>query len=197
MPPEYRRYLDIFVFLGSVNGGFWLLARAASGFLDIFSELFWEEIWSLVAIVYNIALAAFFAAILFAAAGTGAAPKDLFWRQACGFVMLYLALGAAYMDSEGRLCEEGRPGYVLGLIAYILYAVHPPLVADPRLHELIAFMKRVSDSWVGKAMTVFVMGGLALRLARGGLSGLFHVLAPVLWKAGALKHPPIRVRRED
>lgn len=197
MPPDYRRYLDIFVFLGSVNGGFWLLARAASGFVDIFSELFWEELWSLVAILYNIALAAFFAALLFAAAIKGAPPKDLFWREACGFVMLYLALGAAYMDSEGRLCEEGRPGYVLGLIAYILYAVHPALVADPRLLEALGLLKTVSESWVGKVMTAFVMGGLAWRLAKGGLSGLFHVLAPVLWKAGALKHPPIRVRREE
>ncbi|UPT73828.1 MAG: hypothetical protein M0D55_18585 [Elusimicrobiota bacterium] len=197
MPPEYRQVLDIFVFLGSVNGGFWLLARAASGFLDIFSELFWEDIWSLVATVYNVALAAFFAAILMAAARHGAAPADLYWRQACGFVMLYLALGAAYMDRSGRICEEGRLGYVLGLAAYILYAAVPSLVSDPRLHDLIGTMKRVSDSWVGRAMTAFVVGGILWKLAKDGLSGLFHVLAPVLWKAGALKHPPIRVRRED
>ncbi len=197
MTPEYRQILDIAVFLGSVNGGFWLLARAASGFLDIFSELFWEEVWSLIATVYNVALAVFFAAILFAAAVRSAPPETLYWRQAAGFVLLYLALGAAYMDRGGRLCEEGRPGYALGLAAYILYAAFPQLVSDPRLHDLIGVMKRVSDSWFGQAMAAFVVGGILWKLAKDGLSGLFHVLAPGLWKVGALKHPPIRVRRDD
>lgn len=194
---EFQSVLQIFVWLCSINAGFWILARVMSAFVDVFSELFWEDLWGAFATVYNIALAVFFSAIIFVSATKGAPPKDFLWREMCGFVLLYMALGASYMDAgTHQINEYARPGYALGLIAYILFAAFPKIVAHPELYTLIALMKAVADSWVGTAFTVFVVGGIVWGIARKGLREMFYHLSPFLWFIGALKHPPIRIRRE-
>ena len=188
--------VQTFVYLCSINAGFWILARAMGAFVDVFSELFWEEIWGALATVYNIALALFFAAVIFVSAWKGASPKDVFWREACGFVLLYMALGASYMEADTREINEfARPGYALGLLGYIVFAAFPRLVAHPELYRLVLVMKAVADSWVGLAFTVFFVGGIVWGIAHRGLREMFHHLSPFLWFIGALKHPPIRVRR--
>ena len=192
-----KEVLRIFIWLCSINAGFWILARIMGAFVDVFSELFWEDVWGALATVYNIALAVFFAAIIFVSATKGAPPKDFLWREMCGFVLLYMALGASYMDAAThQINEYARPGYALGLIGYILFAAFPRLVAHPELFTLITVMKAVADSWVGQALTVFMVGGILWGIAHRGLREMFYHLSPFLWFIGALKHPPIRVRRE-
>ncbi len=189
--------LQIFIWLCSINAGFWILARIMGAFVDVFSELFWEDLWGALATVYNIALAVFFAAIIFVSATKGAPPKDLMWREMCGFVLLYMALGASYMDRHShQINDYARPGYALGLTSYIVYAAFPWLVAHPELYTLITVMKAIADSWVGKAFTVFFIGGIIWGVAHRGLREMFYHLSPFLWFIGALKHPPIRVRRD-
>lgn len=61
---------------------------------------------------------------------------------------------------------------------------------------LARVMTAVADSWVGTAFTVFVVGGIIRGIARRGLREMFYHLSPFLWFICALKHPPIRVRRE-
>ena len=56
-------------------------------------------------------------------------------------------------------------------------------------------MKAVADSWVGTAFTVFFIGGIVWGVAHRGLREMFYHLSPFLWFIGALKHPPIRIRR--
>lgn len=193
---DVQSVLQIFIWLCSINAGFWILARIMGAFVDVFSELFWEELWGAFATVYNLALAVFFAAILFVSATKGAPPQDVLWREMCGFVLLYMALGAAYMDAAThQINEYARPGYVAGLLAYILYAAFPKIVAHPELYTLITVMKAVSDSWVGMAFAVFLVGGIIWGIAKRGLGEMFYHLSPFLWFIGALKHPPIRVRR--
>jgi len=188
--------LQTFVWLCSINAGFWILARVMSAFVDVFSELFWEDLWGAFATVYNIALALFFAAIIFVSATKGALPKDVFWREACGFILLYMALGASYMDANTHQINEfARPGYALGLVGYILFAAFPRITAYPELYTLITVMKAVADSWVGTAFTVFFVGGILWGIATRGLREMFYHLSPFLWFIGALKHPPIRIRR--
>ena len=75
--PEFKGVIGVFVWLGSINAGFWILARIMGAFVDIFSELFLEELWSVLATLYNMVLAVLFAAILFVSATKGAAPGDL------------------------------------------------------------------------------------------------------------------------
>jgi len=194
--PKTQAVIQIFVWLCSINAGFWILARAMGAFVDVFSELFWEEIWGALATVYNIALALFFAAVIFVSAWKGAPPKDIFWREACGFVVLYMALGASYMDAATHEINEfARPGYVLGLLGYLLFAAFPGLVGHPELYRVVLVMKDVADSWVGVAFTVFFVGGIIWGIAHRGLREMFYYLSPFLWFIGALKHPPIRVRR--
>jgi len=195
---EFQNVLQIFIWLCSINAGFWILARIMGAFVDIFSELFWEALWEAIATVYNMALAVFFAAIIFVSATKGSPPADLMWRQMCGFVMLYVALGASYMDGETlELHDHSKPGYFMGLLAYIAFAVSPKLVAYPELVTLVGVMKRVSDSWVGQALAVFVLCGIVWRLSTKGLRSMFHHLAPMLYFLGVIKHPAIRIRRSE
>ena len=194
--PELKSVAGVFVWLCSINAGFWILARIMGAFVDVFSELFWEDVWSALATAYNIALAVFFSAIIFVSATKGAPPKDLLWREMCGFVLLYTALGASYMDGRThRLNDCARPGYLLGLIGYIVFAAFPRLVARPELYALITVMKALADSWIGKSLTVFMVGGIIWGIAHRGLREMFYHLSPFLWFIGALKHPPIRIRR--
>ncbi|MDD5303839.1 MAG: hypothetical protein PHS14_12125 [Elusimicrobia bacterium] len=192
----FQSVLQIFVWLCSINAGFWILARAMGAFVDVFSELFWEDVWGALATVYNIALALVFAAVIFASATKGALPKDFLWREMCGFVLLYMALGASYMDAAThQINEYARPGYALGLIGYILFAAFPRIIAHPELFALVAALKALADSWIGRALTVFMVGGIVWGIARRGLREMFYHLSPFLWFIGALKHPPIRIRR--
>ena len=193
---EFQSVFHVFVWLCSINAGFWILARVMGAFVDVFSELFWEDLWQLLATLYNIALAVFFSAVMFASATRGALAKDLMWREMCGFVLLYMALGAAYMDREThRLHDSTRPGYALGLIGYLIFAAFPRLVAYPELDTLITLLKTLADSWIGKSLTAFMVVGLVWSLLHRGLREMFYHLSPFLWFIGALKHPPIRVRR--
>ena len=188
--------VSIFVWLCSINAGFWILARVMSAFVDVFSELFWEDLWGAFATVYNIALAVFFSAVIFVSATKGALPKTLFWREACGFILLYMALGATYMDKNTHQINEfARPGYALGLLGYLLFAVFPRLTAYPELYAVVKVIKTVADSWIGTAFTVFFVGGIVWGIAHRGLKEMFYHLSPFLWFIGALKHPPIRLRR--
>ncbi len=194
---DFQDILQIFVWLCSINAGFWILARIMSAFVDVFSELFWEEVWGALATVYNIALALLFSAIIFVSATKGAAPKDLMWREMCGFVLLYFALGASYMDADTHSINQyARPGYALGLIGYILYAAFPKIVAHPELYTAVTIIKTVADSWIGTAGTVLFVGGILWGIAHRGLREMFYHLSPLLWFIGAIKHPPIRVRRD-
>ena len=195
---EFQSVLHLFVWLCSINAGFWILARVMGAFVDAFSELFWENVWNLLATAYNIVLAVFFSAVIFVSATRGALPKDLLWREMCGFVLLYMTLGATYMDRHThQLNDYARPGYALGLISYIVFASLPRLVDHPGLYALIAMMKSLADSWVGKSLTVFMVGGIVWGLVHRGLREMFYHLSPFLWFIGALKHPPIRVRRSS
>ena len=193
---EFHAILDIFVWLCSINAGFWILARVMGALVDIFSEIIWEDLWSLLATLYNIALAVFFAAIMFVSATKGAPPRDFMWRQMCGFVLLYFALGASYMEKNTHhIGDHARPGYALGLLSYIVFAAFPRLTDYPEFLTLITVMKALADSWLGKALTVFMIGGIIWGIVHRGLREMFYHLSPFLWFIGALKHPPIRVRR--
>ena len=193
-----KELFDAVVWLSSVSGGFWLLAKAMGAAVDVFSELFWEPLWSAFAVLYNIALAVFFAAILFASATKGVAAGDLYWREACGFIVLYLALSSAYTDPKTlSIDDDARLGFATALLSYFIFAAVPTLVARPALYELITVMKAVSDSWVGLASTALVVAGILFSLSRRGLRAMFRRLSPFLWFIGALKHPPIRIRDDD
>lgn len=194
---EFQAVLQIFIWLCSVNAGFWILARAMGAFVDVFSELFWEEVWGALATVYNIALALVFAAVIFVSATKGAPAKDFMWREMCGFVLLYMALGASYMDAATHQINEfARPGYALGLIGYILFAAFPRIVVHPELYALVLALKALADSWIGQALTVLMVAGILWGIAHRGLREMFYHLSPFLWFIGALKHPPIRIRRD-
>lgn len=194
--PECRRLAATAGWLSAVSAGFWLLAKLVGAMLEVFSELFFEELWDALATVYNVVLAVLFSATLFAAASRGAQAGELYLRRAIGFVILYLVLGASYADPrEGDIDEHARPGWAMGLVSYFFFAAVPSLTDQPRLYGLIDLVKAVADSWVGAASTALVALTLAYRFGRYGLRTMFNTLAPVLFFFGVLKHPPIRVRK--
>jgi hypothetical protein len=194
--PECRRFVASAAWLSAVSAGFWLLAKLVGAILEVFSELFFEELWDALATIYNVVLAVLFSATLFAAASRGAEAGELFLRRAIGFVIVYLVLSASYADPrEGDIDEHARPGWAMGLVSYFFFAAVPSLTAQPRLYELIDLVKAVSDSWVGAASASLVALTLAYRFGRYGLRTMFNTLAPALFYIGVLKHPPVRVRK--
>lgn len=193
---EFQDILQVFIWLGSINAGFWILAKVMGAFVDVFADFFWEPLWEAIATVYNLILAIFFAAIIFVSATKGSPPADLMWRKMCGFVMLYLSLSAAYMDGDTHeIADHAKPGFAVGLLSYVIFAIAPKLVAYPELITLIDLMKRIADSWVGQALTIFMVAGIIWRLCTKGLREMFYHLAPFLYFLGIIKHPGIRLRR--
>ncbi len=185
-----------FVWLGSINAGFWIIARAFGLVVHLFAELFWEPLWGALATLCNIALAVLFAAVLIVSAAHGAPAADLWWRKACGFVMLYVALSASFYDAKhDEIDEYAKVGFACGLFAYVVFSVVPELVSSPHLVESLGVMKALSDSWLGMSLAAFVTAGIVWRLATKGLSAMFHTLAPFLYWVGLIKHPAIRLRR--
>jgi hypothetical protein len=194
--PECRRFVASAAWLSAVSAGFWLLAKLVGAILEVFSELFFEELWDALATVYNVVLAVLFSATIFAAASRGAEAGELYLRRAIGFVIVYLVLSASYADpQEGEIAEHARPGWAMGLVSYFFFAAVPSLTAQPRLYELIDLVKAVSDSWVGAASAALVTLTLLYRFGRYGLRTMFNTLGPVLFFFGVLKHPVIRVRK--
>lgn len=195
--PECRRLAGIVSWLSAVSAGFWLLAKLMGAVVEVFSELFFEELWTALATVYNVVLAVFFSATLFAAASRGAeGDGELHLRRGIGFIIVYLVLSASYADpKEGVIDEHARPGWAMGLVSYLFFAAVPRLTDQPRLYALIDLTKTVSESWVGLASTALVALTLSYRFARYGLRTMFNTLAPALFFLGVLKHPPIRVRK--
>lgn len=186
-----------FVWLGSINAGFWIVARGFGLLVHLFAELFWEPVWGALATLCNIALAVLFAAVLVVSATHGAAPADLWWRKMCGFVLLYVALSASFYDERAdEIDEYAKVGFAVGLFAYVVFSVVPQLVADPRLVDSLIVLKALSDSWLGMTLAAFMTAGIVWRLSTKGLSALFHVLAPFLYWVGLIKHPAIRLRRQ-
>lgn len=195
--PECRRLVEVVAWLSAVSAGFWLLAKLMGAVVELFSELFFEELWAALATVYNVVLAVCFSAALFAAASRGAEDAgELYLRRAIGFVIVYLVLSASYADpKDGVIDEHARPGWAMGLVSYFFFAAVPRLTEQPRLYALIDLTKVVSDSWVGAASAALVALTLSYRFARYGLRAMFKTLAPALWAVGVLEHPPIRVRK--
>jgi hypothetical protein len=188
--------LAAFLWLSSINTAFWLLAQLAGALVSVLQEFTEEFLWEILATLYNLALAVLFSAIMFLSASRGVGPGSLRLREMCGFVLLYIALGAAYTDPDTRrMSEHSKPGYAAGLAAYLFLAAAPTLADRPELLALYAVLKALAQSWVGWVLTVAMTFALLRAAASHGLLSMFRILAPAFWTLGLLKHPPIRVRR--
>lgn len=196
--PATRAVLGPLLYLGSVNGIFWILARAVEAVVAFFNDALWEELANLLALVYTFCLAILFSAIIFLSAAPGQGTTTLFWREALGFVLLYIALGAAYMDrSTGQIIPYSRPGYFAGLVAYVVFAAFPRALDQPlliRFHGLIEALARGGVGWFLSAVTVFEV---CWGILRRGSGWILLILSPLLWRVGLQRHPMIRVRRRD
>src|SRR5262245_19712661 len=127
--PSTQAVVGPVLYLSSINGIFWLLARIVDAFVSVFDEALWEEIANFIAVIYTFALAVLFSAMIFLSAAPGRGAGTLFWREACGFVLLYVALGAAFSDrSTNDIIPYSRPGYVAGLVFYLLFAAFPRIL---------------------------------------------------------------------
>lgn len=157
-------------------------------------DMVFEEFGELLAVLYNVVLAALFAAVLFLPALQ--VPGELLWRKACGFLFLYLSLGAAYADpATHEINPYGRPGYAAGLCAYLAFSAAPSLLDRPELVTFYLLLEWAANGWIGWSLTLLMAIRIAWRLLSSGLRGLLVALAPALWALGLLRHPPIRVRR--
>lgn len=188
--------LDTVLWLCSINTMYWLLARGAGVLVNLFDESLWEGVWNVLVTLYNMLLAILFSAMIFLAAVQSAWPSSLMGRQMCGFVMLYVALGAAYLDRSGDASDDSSwPGYVAGLGAYLFFAIVPDSLSRPQIAALYEPLKSLAEGWVSWLLTALMVIQIVWRILRRGLRGLFAVLGPSLHSIGIIKHPPIHIRR--
>ena len=182
----------------SISAMFWLLARFSGALAYAIARVLPEELGSLLAVFYNLALALLYSTLMFFTASTGRWHASAVWREACGFAFLYVALGAAYMDRSTRQINAyAWPGYVAGLSGYLLLAFWPSWADQPLLAELHGLLAALSDGGVGYVLTALAGLYLLFSLFSQGLSGVFFSLSPLLYRLGLVKAPPIRLRARD
>src|SRR5204862_367837 len=139
-----------------------------------------------------------FSAMIFLSTAPGRASGSLFWREACGFVLLYIALGAAFSDrSTNDIIPYSRPGYIAGLVAYLLFAAFPVILDQAWLISFHGFLELLARGFVGGVLSVVTCVEIVWGLLTRGLGWTLLILSPLLWRLGLQRYPMIRLRRRD
>ena len=178
--------------LGSINSEFWVLAWGTGGLIAAFHAMLLDDLGDVIAIAYNTFLAIMFSAMIFLSASGGAKSGVSLWREIGGFVFLYIALGAAYMNIRSKKLDAyGQPGFLAGLLSYLIFGIHPKLAAHPGLLGLYGFLDWIAWKPLGWAMAAFSAVEMTWVTVRAGAGRL----PSILWPLGLAKHPPIRIRK--
>jgi hypothetical protein len=195
--PGVRDAARAFFYLSSVSTVFWMLARCSAVFVYLVHGMLLDEFGTLLAVIFNILLAVAFAGMMFLSAVLGNGPGVLVWREAYGFLFLYLALGAAYMDQSSQdINAYSWPGYVVGLAAYLLFACFPGLLDHREFIDVYRAIAALGMGWFGWLLTGLMVIQIGVGFVRRGLQGMFMVLGPWLWYLRIIRHPPIRIRND-
>lgn len=149
--PGARAVVEAAIFLCGTSGTFWLLSRFLSRAAKALHDALDESLAALFAVSYNVALAALFGAVMAAAAFAAAhGSAFLLAYQAAALVFVYLVLGAAYFDEEGRLDEYSGAGYVGGLAAFLACSVRTQWLSLPVVVHAQGLVAWAWHGWLGK-----------------------------------------------
>jgi len=164
--PVLGPMIKAFMFLGGTSGSFWFLSHVLGVIATKIHDGLDYSLAVVFAVFYNAGLAVLFGGVMAAALiKTFAANEAFMAYEAGGFIFVYLVLGSAYLDSEGRLNDYTIVGYFAGLAAFVACCVHQSLLAHPALADAHAAVHWVSHHPAGKALLgLFALQGFVWRL---------------------------------
>lgn len=178
--PGVKPAYEILLFLISISGSFWLLSRLFGWVALKIHDSLDRSLAVLFAVVYNIVLALLFSSVLYL--GIMAEKGDtrsFMLYQVCGFVYVYILLGAVYADRRtGEIDEYGILGFIGGLVSYLAFAVHPALLGNRPTVLAYEALQAMKEGWVGRVVSAYFLYA-SLRYCAGlGWKGLLLLLAP-------------------
>ena len=133
---QLQELLRPFLVLSSISAMFWMLAHLASFCVFVMKALLPEEVSALLSVLYSMVLAVVYAAMMFHTALLGQWHPSLLWREAAGFVFMYVMLGVTFTDQKTKhLYPYAKPAFFLGMGAYLFLAVVPALIRRPAFAE--------------------------------------------------------------
>ncbi|MBI5239754.1 MAG: hypothetical protein HY926_04720 [Elusimicrobia bacterium] len=190
---QLQDLLRPFLVLSSISAMFWMLAHLASFCVFVMKTLLPEEISTLLSILYSMVLAVVYAAMMFHTALLGQWHPSLLWREAAGFVFMYVMLGVTFTDRKTKhLYPYAQPAFFLGLGAYLFLAVVPALVRRPALVEFHRVLELFAAGGWGVVMTAFTVLLMVWSLVSRIAYEITYSLSPLLYKLGLIRAPMIR-----
>ena len=191
--PELQTLVIPFRILSSISVMFWMLARLADLGMAALKHIIFEEVSSLLNLLYVIALSIIYAAMMFYTALQGAWHPSLLWREICGFGFMYVMLGVTFTDLSTRRLKPHTPvAFFLGVCAYLSLARAPGLARQPGLVEFHRVLELfAAGGWgnVMTALTAFIMLGSLLIMT---VSEISFGLSPLLFRLRIIKALPVR-----
>jgi hypothetical protein len=191
--PQLQALLRPLLVLSSISAMFWMLARLAGVFMFLLKSLLPEEVSALLSILYSMVLAAAYATMMLYTALLGQWHPSLLWREACGFVFMYVMLGVTFTDrSTKRLHPYAKPAFSIGMGVYLFLAVVPALVRRPALIESHRVLELFAAGGWGLVMTALTVALMIWSFLSWGVGEIAFSLSPLLYKLGLIKAPLIR-----
>ncbi|MDD5627665.1 MAG: hypothetical protein PHU21_01280 [Elusimicrobia bacterium] len=193
--PAFQELLRPVRTLSAISAMFWMLARLAALFMAGLKTLLPEELGVLLAIVWNIVLSVAYAAMMFYTALQGNWHPSLPAREACGFVFMYVMLGVTFTDrATGRLQPVARPGFFIGISAYLFLALAPSVARLPVFAESHRVLELFAAGGWGNVMTALTAALMLWSLLAWTVSEVAYSLSPLLFRLKLIKAPLIRFR---
>ncbi len=191
--PGFQALLVPLCTLSSISAMFWMLARLANLGMAVLKRLMFEEVSTILSVLYTIGLSVVYAAMMFYTALQGAWHPSLLWRELCGFVFMYVMLGVTFRDrSTGRLKPHTPLAFFLGVCAYLFFARAPGLARQPALIEFHRVLELFAAGGWGYVMTAFTVVVMTWSLFSMAVSGVVFGLSPLLYRLRVIKALPVR-----
>ncbi|MDO8804781.1 MAG: hypothetical protein Q7R35_10120, partial [Elusimicrobiota bacterium] len=162
-------------------------------FIAVLKRLLFEEVSSLLNLVFVIVLSVVYAAMMFYTSLQGQWHPSLLWREVCGFGFMYVMLGVTFTDRSTKRLKPHTPvAFLLGVCAYLFLARAPSLARQPALvefHRVLELFAAGGWGYVMTALTVLIMTWSLLSMT---VSAVAFGLSPLLYRLRIIKTPPVR-----
>ena len=190
--PEFQALLSPVRILSSISAMFWMLARLSDLFMAVLKRLLFEEVSSILNILYAIVLSLVYAAMMFYTSMQGQWHPSLLWREICGFGFMYVMLGVTFTDlSTRQLKPHTPPAFFLGVCAYLFFARAPALARYPALVEFHRVLELFAAGGWGNVMTALTVLVMIWSLLAMAASGIAFGLSPLLYRLRLIKALPV------
>lgn len=190
---QLQELLRPFLVLSSISAMFWMLAHLASFCVFVMKALLPEEVSALLSVLYSMVLAVVYAAMMFHTALLGQWHPSLLWREAAGFVFMYVMLGVTFTDQKTKhLYPYAKPAFFLGMGAYLFLAVVPAVIRRPAFAEFHRVLELFAAGGWGVVMSALTVVLMVWSLVSRIAFEIAYSLSPLLYKLGLIRAPMIR-----